>query len=228
MTSQIQGLNQAVRNATDAISVIQSADGALSSTVNNLQRIRQLAVQPQNGINTQSEKRALNEEAQQLLSEIDRVAEKTKFAGKSLLAGSFEETFAVGANRDQSVEVALTQLADGFNAEGLGLKGLNLETNTLSATGAMNADLLKALDNAISTVGSVRVELGSKQGRFQSSIRAVTVSGENVSNTRSKIMDTDYAKTTAEFTKEQIVQQSTISIMGQANQLPQGALVLLR
>ena len=134
LTSQIQGLNQAVRNANDGISLVQTAEGALSETTANLQRIRQLAIQAQNGINSYADKQALNKEATQLLNEINRTAEQTQFGGTNLLDGAFSTLFLVGANSAQIIDVGLTQLSSGFGAQGLGIQGLNITTGVIGAS----------------------------------------------------------------------------------------------
>ncbi|MEQ5808953.1 hypothetical protein J3369_16240 [Alteromonas sp. NFXS44] len=129
MTSQIQGLNQAVRNANDGISVVQTADGACSETVANLHRVRQLAIQAQNGINSNADKKSLQLEVSQLLDEIDRVANTTQFADTNLLDGSYIRDFLVGANAGQTITVDLTQFSsNGWGVDSLGLTGLNVVT----------------------------------------------------------------------------------------------------
>ncbi|RUO43025.1 flagellin FliC [Aliidiomarina taiwanensis] len=219
MTSQIQGLNQAVRNAQDGISVAQVAEGAMQEVTNSLQRMRQLAVQSQNGINTTADRAALQKEVSALKTEITRISETTEFAGQNLLSGSYKGiNFLVGANADQNISISLKSVALGS----LGIASLSVS----SAAGAATA--LKSLDGAISTIGAQRADLGAIQNRFQSTIRNLTNISENVSGARSRIMDTDFAKETAELTRNQIIQQASTSILGQANQRPQAALSLLR
>ncbi|HAU92076.1 MAG TPA: flagellin FliC, partial [Alteromonas sp.] len=163
MTSQIQGLNQAVRNANDAISLTQTAEGALSEVTTSLQRIRQLAVQSQNGINSSADRLALQKEVSALKTEISRVSTDTQFGGVDLLKGDYSATFLVGANGGQSIAVALKQTG-GYGASGLSLTNLSVS----SVSGASAA--LTSIDSAISTIGGARADLGALQNRFQSTI----------------------------------------------------------
>lgn len=218
MTSQIQGLNQAVSNAQDGISVAQVAEGAMQEITTSLQRMRQLAVQSQNGINSEDDRAALQKEVSALKTEITRVATTTEFAGKNLLDGTFTgEKFLVGANADQNISISITNV----NTATLNVASLSVAT----AGGASSA--LASLDSAIKTIGEQRADLGAIQNRFQSTIRNLTNVSENISGARSRIMDTDFAKETAELTRNQIIQQASTSILGQANQRPQAALSLL-
>ncbi|GFD68283.1 flagellin [Alteromonas sp. KUL156] len=219
MTSQIQGLNQAVRNANDGISLAQTAEGALQETTMALQRIRTLAVQAQNGINSSADRVALQEEVSALRLELSRIGSTTEFGGVSLLTGGYSATFLVGANAGQKISINLSRAA-GFGASGLGIDG-----NILSAGGA--SAMLSDIDAALSIVGSTRAELGAIQNRFQSTIRNLSNIAENVSEARSRIKDTDFATETAELTRNQILQQATTTILSQANQRPQAALSLL-
>lgn len=218
MTSQIEGLNQAVRNAQDGISLAQVAEGAMQEITNSLHRIRQLAIQSQNGVNATADRVAIQMEVSALKTEINRIASASEFGGVKILDGSFEGTFLVGANAGQNISVVLDR---NFNVAGLGLTSLNVDT----FAGAAKA--LVDLDDAISSIGSYRARLGAVQNRFQSTIRNLTNISENVSTARSRIMDTDFAKETAELTRNQILQQASTSILGQANQRPQAALSLL-
>ncbi|RTE86154.1 MULTISPECIES: flagellin [Gammaproteobacteria] len=221
MTSQIMGLNQAVRNAQDGISVAQVAEGALQESTNALQRIRQLAIQAQNGINSTADRVALQKEVSALKTELNRIASTTQFAGKSLLDGTYNERFLVGANAGQTISVNLSR--NGFS---IGVGGLNIgDISVSSFDGAASA--LTQIDTAISTIGAARADLGAIQNRFQSTIRNLSNISENVTAARSRIMDTDFAKETAELTRYQIIQQASTTILGQANQRPQAALSLL-
>jgi flagellin len=225
MTTQINGLNQAVRNANDAISLTQTAEGALSETTNSLQRIRQLAVQSQNGINSSADRVALQKEVAALKTEISRISTDTQFNKVDLLTNNFSAAFLVGANSGQTISVNLSgpnlQGIDGFSATGLGIGSLSVET-----FGDASAALV-AIDNAISAVGGARADLGALTNRFQSTIRNLTNISENVSGARSQIRDTDFASETAELTRNQIIQQASTTILSQANQRPQAALQLL-
>lgn len=220
LTTQVQGLDQAVRNANDAISLTQTAEGALGEVTTSLQRIRQLAVQSQNGINSSADRGALQKEVAALKLEISRIASDTQFANTNLLKGDFSAQFLVGANGGQNIAVSLKQTG------GYGTSGLNLgETTVETATGASAA--LTDIEAAISTIGAARADLGALQNRFQSTIRNLSNISENISSARSRIRDTDFAAETAELTRNQIIQQASLSVLSQANQAPQTALSLL-
>ena len=227
MTSQVQGLNQAVRNANDAISLSQTAEGALSETTTALQRIRTLAVQSQNGINSSADRVALQKEVSALRTEISRISTTTQFAGVNLLSGDFSAKFLVGANAGQTISVNLSSQAltragvNGFSATGLGITA-----NDVLTTGNASA-MLANIDTAISAVGGLRADLGALQNRFQSTIRNLSNISENVSAARSQIKDTDFATETANLTRNQIIQQASTTVLSQANQRPQAALSLL-
>jgi len=217
MTSQVQGLDQAVRNANDAISVVQTAEGALDESTTALQRIRTLAIQAQNGVNSDEDRAALSSEITALKDEITRIADETEFAGKNLLDGTFSADFLVGANAGQSVTVAI---GSDFDAAALTVAG-TVDTDANAGT------LLGQVDAALSTIGTQRADLGALQNRFQSTIRNLSNISENVSAARSRIQDTDFATETANLTRNQIMQQASLSVLSQANQRPQAALSLL-
>ncbi|MBO7920734.1 flagellin FliC [Alteromonas sp. KS69] len=225
LTSQVEGLNQAVRNANDAISLSQTAEGALSEVTSSLQRIRQLAVQSQNGINSSADRLALQKEVSALRTEISRIATDTQFGSVNLLDGNFSASFLVGANAGQTISVNLSSgnlgSINGFSATGLGIT-----TNSV-ATADGASSLLSDVDAAISGIGAVRADLGALQNRFQSTIRNLSNISENLSSARSQIRDTDFASETADLTRNQIIQQASISVLSQANQRPQTALSLL-
>jgi flagellin len=221
LTSQIQGLDQAIRNANDGISLAQTAEGAMDEITTALQRIRVLSVQSQNGINSSSDRVALQKEVSALKTEISRISTTTQFGGVNLLDGKYSSTFLVGANAGQNISVNLSREGGGFGASGLGISKLSIS----SVTGASAA--LASVDSAIRTVDSMRADLGAIQNRFQSTIRNLSNIVENVSSARSRIKDTDFAKETAELTRSQILQQASTTILSQANQRPQSALSLL-
>lgn len=220
LSSQINGLNQAISNANDGISLAQTAEGAMDEITNSLQRIRVLAVQSQNGINSSADRVALQKEVTALKTEISRIATTTQFGGLNLLDGKFSANFLVGANAGQNILVAL-KLTGGYGTSGLGLSQLSVS----SVAGAGTA--LTSIDAAIKTIDSTRADLGALQNRFQSTIRNLSNIVENVSSARSRIRDTDFAKETAELTRSQILQQASTTILSQANQRPQSALSLL-
>lgn len=222
MTTQVMGLDQAVRNANDGISLAQTAEGALAETTTALQRIRQLAIQSQNGINSSSDRLALQKEVSALKTEISRIASTTQFAGVDILKGDYASNFLVGANAGQTIQVNISRTG------GYGFSGLtNGNALSVETTGGASA-ALGVLDTAISIIGAKRADLGALQNRFQSTIRNLSNISENVSAAKSRIKDTDFAKETAELTRTQIIQQASTTILSQANQRPQSALSLLQ
>jgi len=225
VTSQILGLDQGVRNANDGISLAQVAEGALSETTNALQRIRVLAIQSQNGINSSSDRIALQKEVSALKLEISRIAATTQFAGVEVLNGTFSTAFLVGANAGQTISVNISS----NNGASFGFSGLtNGQTNLSVATTAEASTALTVIDSAISSIGGIRADLGAIQNRFQSTIRNLSNISENASAARSRIRDTDFAAETAALTRFQIIQQASTTILAQANQRPQAALSLLQ
>ncbi|ALS99087.1 flagellin [Lacimicrobium alkaliphilum] len=221
MTSQIQGLNMAVRNANDGISLAQTAEGAMQEITTALQRIRVLAVQSQNGINSSADRLALQKEVSALKLEMSRIASTSQFGGVNILDGTYSATFLVGANAGQTISVNISRLG-GFGSSGL-FNGADLSV----ATAANASAAMAAVDTAISIIGGARADLGAIQNRFQSTIRNLSNISENVSAARSRIRDTDFAVETAELTRWQIIQQASVTVLGQANQRPQAALQLL-
>ncbi|MBU0789908.1 MAG: flagellin [Polycyclovorans sp.] len=325
-TTQIRGMDQAGRNANDAISLTQTAEGALVEVGNNLQRIRELAVQSRNATNSQTDRDALNAEASQLLSEINRVAEQTSFNGVKLLDGSFSnQSFQIGADVGQTIDVTSivdattanlgsygratvttavsTGFANALSAGDVTINGVDLgaigaaasaserseqvmsainktsgesgvyaikdTSNTITlvsttddivvagAAGALTADTgltaattaratttgistvdissvagadaaMQAMDSALQVINSTRADLGALQNRFSSVVSNLQTSSENLSASRSRIVDTDFAKETASLTRAQILQQAGTAMLSQANSAPQGVLSLLR
>jgi flagellin-like hook-associated protein FlgL len=221
LTSQINGLDQAARNANDGISLAQVAEGAMDEITNSLQRIRTLAIQAQNGINGDGDRAALQKEVSALKAEMSRVASSTQFGNQNLLAGGYSAKFLVGANANQNISVNLSR-AGGYGTSGLGLGALTVS----SVAGASGA--LALIDSAIKAIDGKRADLGAIQNRFQSTIRNLTNISENVSGARSRIRDTDFAKETAELSRQQILQQTSTTVLAQANQRPQAALSLLQ
>lgn len=222
LTSQIQGLDQAIRNANDGISLSQVAEGAMDEITTALQRIRVLSVQSQNGINSSGDRLALQKEVSALKTEISRIATTTQFGGVKLLDGKYSATFLVGANAGQIISVNISRANGGYGASGLKLATLSIAT----LAGASAA--LTAVDSAIKAIDGKRADLGAIQNRFQSTIRNLSNITENISAARSRIRDTDFAKETAELTRAQILQQASTTILSQANQRPQSALSLLQ
>jgi len=329
-STQIRGLNQAQRNANDGISLSQTAEGALGEVSNNLQRMRELAVQASNGTNNQGDRDALNFEVTQLKSEIQRMAEQTFFNGVRLLDGSLGSlVFQIGANAGETITVsglanvtnaalggtysrttanvnatALTGFATAIAAGGVTINGTSIgaiagaanaqeragqlveainrvssttgvgasydavtgdvsfvssatfavagTTNDAAVAGFANSAAIGTtttttgitalnvssysgaqaaigqIDNALSTVNSARANLGAIQNRFTSAVASLGTATENLSNSRSRIKDADFAKETAELARTQILQQAGTAMLAQANQLPQSVLSLLR
>ena len=218
LTAQIRGLNQAGRNANDAISLAQVAEGAMAETTNALQRMRELAVQAANDSYTDEDRASSQKEVDQLIAEIQRIAEDTEFNGMNLLTGSFKaKRFHVGAFKDQVI---------GMSINALSINALNVDNLVISTrTNANNA--ISTIDLAINSVADVRSELGAAQNRFQSVIANLSNVSENISAARSRIMDADVAAETATLTKYSILQQAGTAVLAQANQQPQLALQLL-
>ena len=219
LTSQINGLNQAARNANDGISLAQTAEGALDETTSMLQRIRVLAIQSANGSNTQADRDALNKEVTELKAEIDRVSGKTTFGGTFLLRGTFNTGFQIGPDANTTISVAI---ATSMGTNGLGIAALNISTSSSAQLA------ISSIDSALATVNEVRADLGAKQNRFSSTIRNLQSISENVSASRSRIMDADFAAESAALARNQVLQQAATSMLTQANQQPQIALSLLQ
>lgn len=226
LTTQVLGLNMAVRNANDGISLAQTAEGALAETTAALQRIRVLAVQSQNGINGSADRLALQQEVSALKQEISRIAATSQFGGVNILDGSYSAAFLVGANAGQTISVNISR-PGGFGTSGL-FGAQNVAANNISVSTVDDASrAMSLISGAISTIDGKRAELGAVQNRFQSTIRNLSNISENVSAARSRIRDTDFAVETAELTRWQIIQQASTTVLGQANQRPQAALQLL-
>lgn len=220
MRSQIRGLEVAERNALDAISLIQTAEGALSSVHSMLQRMRELAVQASNGTNTTDDRNALDQEVQQLIKEIDRVATSTDFNKTALLDGSFSGVnFQIGANAGQSITLSI---GDMRASSGLTVNALGITTYS----GAQAA--ISALDVAIAKVSEERGKLGAYQNRLEHTINNLKTAHENLTASESRIRDTDMAMEMTNFTKNNILNQAAQAMLAQSNQLPQGILQLLK
>lgn len=218
MTSQIRGLNQAVRNANDAISLSQTAEGALGETTNLLQRMREIAVQSANDTNSDSDRASLAAEFTQLVAEIDRIAGQTQFNNKNVLDGTLSgATFHIGANSGQTISITIADA----DAAALGVSALSV-----SGQASSNA-AIGTIDTAIGLVDTSRGNLGAVQSRLESTIANLSNVSENISASRSRILDADIAAETSALTKASILQQAGVSVLAQANQMPQLALSLL-
>jgi flagellin len=228
MNAQVKGMNVAIRNANDGISLAQTAEGALGSIVSNLQRMRELAVQAANDTNGTTDRTALNNEYQALAAENARVIANTQFNGQVLLtgtggtAGTF--TFQVGANTaaDNQISVVTTNVATAMG------------TNTQGAAATLGADATTArtamtdIDTALTAVNGARSTFGAAQNRFESVVSNLRVAAENQAASRGRIMDADFAEETANLSRAQVLQQAGVAMVAQANALPQNVLALLR
>jgi flagellin len=221
MSAQVRGMNVAVRNANDAISMSQTAEGALGKVGDMLQRMRELAVQSANGTNGTSDRANLDAEYQELALEIDRTLTTTKFNGLAILAADAgAQDFQVGANSGETVTVTTTDMS--ANADITAVTGGDI-------TDAANAGTaLTDIDAALDTLNSERALYGATQNRFESIIGVLQVSAENQAAAKSRITDADFATETANLSRAQILQQAGSAMIAQANQLPQQVLSLLR
>ncbi|ATH81714.1 flagellin FliC [Ectopseudomonas mendocina] len=231
MTRQINGLNVAVRNANDGISMAQTAEGALQESTNILQRMRSLTLQAANGSNSEKDREALNEEVTALKAELDRIAKTTTFGtGTKLLDGSFtNKSFQVGAMATENDVITFsiegTGTGIGFSSEDLGVDGVDL-TQVIDQGTTESA--LDSIDAALDAIDTARAGLGAVQNRFQNTINNLQNIAENSEASRGRIMDTDFAAETAALTKNQVLQQASTAILAQANQLPSAVLSLLQ
>ena len=240
MSASIRGLNQAVRNANDTISVIQIAEGAMWETTNALQRMRELAVQAANDTYTHQDRQDLQKELNQLVSEINRIADTTEFNNQLLIQGSFSggKIFQVGANTNQTLIVSITTMR--ASALGVDTEAAGTDVGILasfgqggSVAGANNNQsaansAIQLIDNAIDSVTSMRAVLGAHQNRFEAVISNLSSMSLNTSQAKSRILDADMAAETAELTQNNILQQAGTAILAQANQQPSIILQLLR
>ncbi|MGU8988180.1 flagellin N-terminal helical domain-containing protein [Clostridium perfringens] len=214
MRSQIRGLDAAKRNTQDGISLVQTAEGAMNEVHDMLQRLRELTVQGTNGIYTTADKANIKAEADQLLEQIDEVANKTNFNGVNLLDGSGAVELQVGVNADDRITI----------------DAVNVTTNTLGVNGLdiADKDSLKKLDDAIDKVSTERATLGATQNRLEHTMNSIMNSHENLSAAESRIRDVDMAKEMANFSKQQVLLQAGMSITAQANQKTSMVTQLLR
>ena len=244
MTSQINGLNMAVRNANDGISMVQTADGALVEVANMLQRMRELAVQAASDTNTATDRDSLDLEFEALTDEIDRIGETTQFNGTLLLDGSLGAiTFQVGANASQTIGVTFgsvdTDTGEG-NALGLmnaldtvglgnGTDDTDKDLDFSDLQDKTNASLaITRVDNAITQLNEHRATLGATINRLEYAADNLANVSQNASASRSRILDADYAAETTELARTQIIQQAGTAMLSQANQQAQSVLALLK
>lgn len=231
MNTQVRGMNVAIRNANDAISLSQTAEGALSKINDMGQRMRELAVQSANATNSESDRANLDAEFQALSAEIKRNLEGTSFNGTKLFAALATMTFQVGANNvasDQIAVVTTNLTADTTMTGILGGGGGGGATAADIKTVDKSRDALDKLDKMLATVNAKRAEFGATQNRFEAVIQTLQVSAENQTAARSRIMDADFASETAALTRSQVLQQAGTAMLSQANSLPNNVLSLLR
>jgi len=214
MNAQIRGINVAIRNANDGISLAQTAEGALATVTDALQRMRELAIQAQNGSNGTTDRANLNTEYLQLSAEITRIAAQTKFNGRAIVgASSGAQVFQVGANNGDTLTITTSTVTT---------VGGDLTTAANASTA------VAALDTALDTISTNRATYGAAISRFGFAISNLQITGENQSAARGRIMDADFAAETSNLSRAQILQQAGSAMVAQANQLPQTVLTLLR
>ncbi|APX92782.1 flagellin [Halomonas sp. 1513] len=232
MTAQINGMNQASRNANDGISLVQTMEGGLDQINNNLQRIRELAVQGANDTNSEEDRVAIATEISERLDEIDRIAAGSNFNTTSLLDNAEDLSIQVGAGTDADADVITIGLVDAT------VDGLELSADSFRADGdgefdadALDHDgfqtLINNVDDAMETLDTERATLGATLNRFDSVIENLATTSNNLSEARSRIEDADYAVEVSNMTRANILQQAGTSVLAQANQTPQSVLSLL-
>ncbi|KAB0577379.1 flagellin FliC [Ideonella dechloratans] len=227
MNAQVKGMNVAIRNANDGISMAQTAEGALAQVGDSLQRMRELAVQARNATNSSSDKDSLNKEFAQLQSEIQRVLGGTSFNGKHMLgAQATAMTFQIGANTTADDVLTVTTTDMTANADITAVtSGASIAA---TATDGAIKTVIDNIDKAIDTVNDQRATFGATQSRFDAIISSLQSGVENQSAARGRIMDADFAQETANMSRAQILQQAGTAMVAQANQMPQQVLSLLR
>lgn len=251
MRAQIRGLKMATKNSNDAISLIQTAEGALNETHSILQRMRELAVQAANDTNTDKDRIAVQQEIEQLRQELDRISQATEFNTKKLITGEFAQSglnFQVGANKGQTVNLKLGQM----DAITLGVAGADSKVPATNADGTAKLDsngdpvletksggtvsvatqeeankAIEVINTALETVSAERARYGAMQNRLDHTINNLKVSEENLQSAESRIRDADMANEIVEFSKNKIIAQSGTAMLAQANAAPQGILQLL-
>jgi flagellin len=233
MTSQINGLNAAVRNANDAINMLQTADGSLNEVSEMMQRMRELGVLASNDTYSTAQKKSMDDEYQALTQEITRIATNTQWNKMNILTGSGGEvglasafTFQIGANAGQVISVAIANqdiLSGPTNSAQYGtLSGASITTGQQASLAVVK------LDDALSTLNANRSKIGAAVNRLEHAISNLTNVAQNTTDARSRVTDTDYSKATSDLAKQQIIAQAATAILAQANQQPQSVLSLLK
>ncbi len=232
MRSQIRGLNQASQNASNGISFIQTTEGYMQTSQDILQRLRELAVQSANGIYTSEDRMQIQVEVSQLVDEIDRIASHAQFNGMNLLTGRFARDtgdnvvtasmhFQIGANMDQRIQVFIGTMT----AQALGLRG-DQDMMTLSSPDAANSSI-GLIDTALRTINKQRADLGAYQNRLEMAVQGIDIAAENIQAAESRIRDVDMASEIVDYTRNQILVQSSTAMLAQANTITQSVLQLL-
>ncbi|MBV8211453.1 MAG: flagellin FliC [Burkholderiaceae bacterium] len=224
MGSQVGGMHVAIRNANDAISLSQVADGTLGTVSNMLQQMRDLAVQAANGTNGSSDLANLQTEFTSLATEINRELSQTSFNGKFILGSDAGTTsYQVGANANQSVNLITSNLASNGT-----VTTVTLDTNSIATGGASASGMITSIDSALSAINTERAKYGADESEFQGIVSNLQIGVTNQSAAQSRIRDADYATETAALTRAQILQQAGTAMLAQANALPQTVLNLLK
>jgi flagellin len=219
LQAQVGGLDQAQRNAQDAVSLVQTADGSMNEVQSMLQRVRDLAVQYNNGTLSTSDKAAITNEVAQLCAEVNRIASQTKFNGIALLSGGGSITFQVGADDGETIVV---------NARSLFGSGASFDINSAVFNFGSGTVTLASIDDAINSVSTARSTFGAVQNRLQHTLNNLATYEENLSASESQIKDVDMASEMVNFTKLQVLQQAGTSMLSQANSQAQSVLRLLQ
>ena len=234
LTSQIRGLDTAIRNANDAMSMVNTAEGALDEITAMMQRMRELAVQSGTGTTSAADRTYLNSEYVALRNEIDRIADNTQWNGQNILDGSAGASvgkstvaFQVGVNESQTIS---TSFGNVNNTDGhmSALASTRLSAATIASAVTVASNAITRLDNTISDVSAQRATFGAISNRLTHAVDNLTNVKTNTEASRSRIMDTDYAAATSELARTQIIQQAGTAMLAQANQLPQTVLALLQ
>ena len=224
MRNQIRGLNKASDNAQDGISLVQTAEGALNEVHSMLQRMSELAVQASNGTNASQDRTALDNEVQQLKTEIERVGTTTQFNKMDILTGEFssnnEKTLQVGANQDQVITIAISALTSTVGS------ALDAKVEVGTASAAQSS--ITIIQNSITNLSALRSKLGALQNRLEHTVANLDNISENTQSAESRIRDTDMAEEMVQYSKNNILQQAGQSMLAQANQANQGVISLLQ
>ena len=238
MTSQIRGLDMGIRNANDAISMLQTADGAMVEVTNMLQRMRELAIQASNGTTTEDDRNYLNAEYANLITEMERIANNTQWNGRSILqgdanaAGDSTVKFQVGANGGQTVAVDFGDISQSggatFQAFSAAATTAAISAQTTASAITTGTAAVNAIDSAITAVNTQRATFGAAVNQLTYAIDNLASVKVNAEASRSRVLDADYARETSELARTQIIQQAGTAMLAQANQLPQTVLSLLQ